>query len=52
MKNLTDKELIFKGNKKDVWCVSHKGKIIEHEIEKENFEKEKSYKVTRNKNNL
>ncbi len=52
MKYLIDKGLIFKGNKKDMLCVSHRGKIIEHEIEKENLGKELPYKVTRNRNNL
>ncbi len=51
MKNLMNMGLICKGNKKDVWCVTHYGKLMEHAIEIYFLEKG-LYRVTRNKNDL
>ena len=51
MENLTNKNLVYKGNKKDIWCLTHTGKIIEHQLEKSRLDGQ-PYKVTRNKSNL
>lgn len=51
LNNLVNKGLLYKGHKKDIWCVTHCGKLLEHMIETEKL-KGKSYKVIRNKSNL
>ncbi|WP_298279708.1 hypothetical protein [Ferroplasma sp.] len=51
LEKLMKKKLIYKGNKKDMWCLSPAGKKMEHEIEKSRLD-DLPYKVTRNKSNL
>ncbi len=48
LSTLINKGLIIKGNKKDTYCTTHEGKLIEHKLE-EYFNKNNPYRIVRNK---
>ncbi len=41
--------LIQKGNKKDIYCVTHDGKLLEHKLEEEYNKEKYGYSINRNR---
>lgn len=49
IKTLIESGLIMAGNKKDIYCLTHQGKLQEHELEKEYNKDTYGYSIIRNR---